>query len=114
MNTKMTKEDMDQYLQSIGGLVNGFFTDRPPITNAYFMDVPPSWYPLIKELIDDLIALGWDKQITQIKEKYGTLRFYINSGTDAIHNRIEKAEEDSATISDTDWDVTLNDGLEDE
>lgn len=94
----MTKEDMDQYLQSIGGLVNGFYTDREPIMNAWFMDVEPGWYPLIKELIEDLIALGWNKQVTQIKQKYGTLRFYITSGSDAIWDRIWKAEEDSAYI----------------
>ena len=89
---------MDQFLESIGGLENGIFTNRPPITNASFMDVQPGWYPLIKELIEDLIALGWNKHITQIKEKYGTLRFYIGGGTDAIWDRIEKAEEDSAYI----------------
>jgi hypothetical protein len=97
-NKVMTKEEMDQYLESIGGLENGIFTDRPPITNASFMDIQPGWYPLIKELIDDLIALGWNKQITQIKEKYGTLRFYIGGGSDAIWDRIEKAEADSEYI----------------
>ena len=94
----MTKEDMDQYLESIGGLVNGIYNDRPPITNAASFDIQPGWYPLVKELIDDLIALGWNKQITQVKEKYGTLRFYINGGTDAIWDRIEKAEADSEFI----------------
>lgn len=94
----MTKEEMDQFLESIGGLENGIFTDRPPITNSSFMDVQPGWYPLIKELIEDLIAMGWNKRITQVKEKYGTLRFYIGGGTDAIWDRIEKAEEDSEYI----------------
>lgn len=94
----MTKEEMDEFLQSIGGLENGIFDDRSPITDSYFMSVGPGWYPLIKELIEDLIALGWDKQVTQVKEKYGTLRFYINGGTDEIHDRIEKAEADSAHI----------------
>jgi hypothetical protein len=94
----MTKQEMDQYLESIGGLVNGIFTDRPPITNAASFDIQPGWYPLVKELIVDLIALGWNKQITQVKEKYGTLRFYINGGTDAIWDRIEKAEADSEFI----------------
>ena len=52
----------------------------------------------VEELIEDLIVLGWDKEVTQVKEKYGTLRFYINGGTHEIHDRIEKAEADSAHI----------------
>lgn len=94
----MTKEEMDQFLESIGGLKNGIFTDSSPITDASFMDVQPGWYPLIKKLIEDLIALGWNKNITQIKEKYGTLRFYITDGTDAIWDKIEEAEDVSASI----------------
>lgn len=89
---------MDTFLQSIGGLENGFYSDRPPIMNSYFFDVCDGWYPLIKELIEDLIALGWDKQTCQVKEKFGGLRFYINSGSDEIFARISKAENDSYKI----------------
>ena len=51
----MTKEDMDEYLESIGGLESGFFTDRPPITDSGFFSVGLGWYPIIKDLIEDLI-----------------------------------------------------------
>jgi hypothetical protein len=91
----MTKEQMDEFLESIGGLESGYFTDRPPIKSCGFFDIEEGWYPLIKELIEDLIALGWNKQTCQVKEKFGGLRFYINEGTDEIHKRISKAEEDS-------------------
>jgi len=37
-----------------------------------------------------------DFQITQIKEKYGTLRFYTNWATDEMDDRIDQAEEESA------------------
>lgn len=91
----MTREEMNQYLESIGGLENGFCTDRPPIKDANFFDINEGWYPLVKELIDDLINLGWDKQTCQVKEKFGGLRFYINAGSDEIYKRITKAENDS-------------------
>jgi hypothetical protein len=116
----MTRQEMDQFLESIGGLDNGFFTDRPPITDSVFFTVGEGWFPLIKSLIEDLIALGWNKQVCQVKEKFGGLRFYINNGSDEIFDRIRKAEDDSLNIcektgkpgylrNDNGWLVTLCD-----
>jgi hypothetical protein len=94
----MTKEEMNSYLESIGGLENGFYRDKPPIVNCGFFDVDEGWFTIIKELIDDLIKLGWDKQICQVKEKFGGLRFYINEGSDEIHERIIKTEVQSYEV----------------
>lgn len=91
-NNYMTDEEMNQFLESIGGLVNGYFTDRPAIKSAGFFAVGPGWYGIIKRLIEDLIELGWDKQICQVKEKFGGLRFYINTGSEEIWQRIQLAE----------------------
>lgn len=89
---------MDEYLKSIGGLKNGFKLESNPITDSDFFEVEPGWFPLIKDLISDLIKMGWNREVIQVKEKFGTLRFYINEGTDDIHRRIAKAEMESATI----------------
>lgn len=71
----MTNEEFEDYLKSIGGLVNGWRTDQPVIvTNICECD--EGWLQLIHDLIEELIAAGWDKQIRQIKEKFGGLRFY--------------------------------------
>ena len=116
----MTEEEMNEFLLSIGGLVNGYYTDREPITNARFFGVDSGWYKLIKDLIVDLIELGWNKQTCQVKEKFGGLRFYINAGSEEIHNRIIQAERDSYEIcevtgkpgkfrNDLGWYVTLCD-----
>jgi hypothetical protein len=94
----MTKEELDNFLVEIGGLENGWRTDMPPITNSHFFGVGPGWYGLIKDLIQDLIELGWDKQTCQVKEKFGGLRFYINKGTDEIYDRITEAERKSYEI----------------
>lgn len=88
----MTREEMNDYLESIGGLENGMYSNKPKITSSDFFDVQVGWYPLIKNLIDELITLGWDKQVTQVKEKFGGLRFYINGGSDEIYNKITEAE----------------------
>ncbi len=91
----MNTEQMNQYLESIGGLENGYYIDKQPITGSEFFECDEGWYGLIKELIEDLIKLGWNKQVCQVKEKFGGLRFYINEGSDVIHKRIRKAEDDS-------------------
>jgi hypothetical protein len=97
----MTKEEMNDFLESIGGLENGFYSDRPSIKHCEVFDVDSGWYPIIKDLIEDLIKLGWDKQICQVKEKFGGLRFYINTGSDEIFKRIHLAENQSYEICET-------------
>lgn len=94
----MTKEEMDQYLTSIGGIYRTWGRDRGPITNAHLFEIKGGWYPMVKSLIDELIALGWDRTIHQVKEKFGGLRFYaenIPEGGEAI---IAKYEELSYSI----------------
>ena len=93
--------NLEEYLKSIGGLENGYYTDRPPITDVGFFQVGKGWYPLIQKLIEDLIELGWNKQVYQVKEKFGGLRFYINTGTEEIHQRIRKAEDESYETCET-------------
>jgi hypothetical protein len=89
----MSEKEMNDFLESIGGLQNGFYADRPPITDSGFFSVDLGWYPIIRDLIEDLIKLGWNKQVCQVKEKFGGLRFYINEGSNEIHKRISDAEE---------------------
>jgi len=56
------------------------------------------WHGLLKELIEDLIRLGWDRRVLQIKEKFGTLRFYVADRQPEYLDRIEAAVEHSAEI----------------
>jgi len=91
----MSEKEMNEFLQSIGGLKNGYYADREPIMDAGFFCVGPGWFEIIKDLITDLIALGWDRETCQVKEKFGGLRFYINAGSDEIHDRISQAEKAS-------------------
>ena len=65
---------------------------------AVLDQVPDSWKPIVDKLIDDLFQVGWNGEIAQIKEKFGGLRFYINYGSDAIFDLIDKAEDESETV----------------
>jgi len=88
---------VNDYLETIGGLVNGYYTDRPPIMEIY--GVCDGWMPMILDLIKELVADGWNRQICDIKEKFGGLRFYTNGCTSDNHyDIISKYEKLSYTI----------------
>lgn len=36
------------------------------------------WLPLLEDLTKELVALGWNRKLEQVKEKFGGLRFYIS------------------------------------
>ena len=57
--------------------------------------VGDGWLPLLERLIVDLIALGWNKECAQIKEKFGGLRFYLDYTSPALDARIDQAETES-------------------
>lgn len=53
------------------------------------------WIPILEELTSTLIKLGWDKQLEQVKEKFGCLRFYIGKGSPEMYDAIIEAEKAS-------------------
>lgn len=91
----MSKEEMDDFIKS-KEIINGYSGGK--ITSSNFLTVGEGWYSLIKRLIEDLIELGWNKEIVDVKEKFGTIRFYINEGNDKIFKRIVDAEVESSKI----------------
>ena len=60
--------------------------------------VGEGWRPLVEKLVDDIIAIDPDIDVTQVKEKYGGLRFYVLYGDDAVFDLISKAEDESLKI----------------
>jgi len=65
---------------------------------AFGWECDKGWYPLIQELIDKLNEFPEDIYVTQIKEKFGGLRFYIGGGTDKVYDLIHEYEEKSYKI----------------
>jgi len=78
-----------------------------------YFPVGIGWYPLVKKLIEDIIAICPDVEVSQVKEKFGGLRFYIYGGTDEVYELIDKAEKESFTICEncgSEEDVTTEGG----
>jgi hypothetical protein len=93
----MSSQEFEDYLISIGGLVNGWkpISDTKPIISRGICECSDGWLQIIHDLIEELIAAGWNKEILQIKEKFAGLRFYTNATTqeqdEIIRKYVEKA-----------------------
>jgi len=66
------------------------------------MGLAEGWYPLIDKLCAGIMALSKEQgfpppQALQIKEKFGTLRFYIGPATQEVHDLVNKICAESAT-----------------
>jgi hypothetical protein len=115
----MNKQEMNSYLESIGGLVRTWRVDKGPILDAGFFELDEGWYPMIKELIGKLIELGWDRKIYQVKEKLGGLRFYamdVPENGDALIAKYESQSYkvcekcgNAGVVREGDWYKTLCD-----
>lgn len=92
----MTNKQVEEFLKEIGGLKSAYYPDKI-IKNRIF-ECGSGWNKLICDLIKDLINIGWNKEIAQIKEKFGTLRFYPGGCTDEQWKLIQEAERKSSTI----------------
>lgn len=69
-----------------------------PINDYYqattgMMEISEGWYQLIHDLLAELILTDWNRDIHQIKEKFGGLRFYIGAASQEVHDIIRKYEE---------------------
>ncbi len=107
-NKYMTSEDFEDFLKEIGGLKDGWYPDRCRITQRGFFEVDNGWLIIVKELIEELIRMEWDREIKQVKEKFGGLRFYINKGSIQLHDRIQLAEKLSTTTCEICGEVGSN------
>ena len=77
-------------------------SDNQSPIRYYGFEVGDGWFDLLKTLILELKRLDTNQhlQVVQVKEKFGTLRFYINpienTIYDAVMESIEKAEQISS------------------
>jgi hypothetical protein len=58
------------------------------------LGVGNGWLGIIQRLFETLIKLGWNREVLQIKEKFGGLRIYLNDVPENYYHFIEQAEKD--------------------
>lgn len=71
--------------------------DRPPTESlmCFGFECLDGWFDILDRLSKALTDLNEDVVAVQVKEKYGTLRFYIGVGSDEAFDLIEAAEAES-------------------
>lgn len=66
-----------------------------------YSGIGEGWIPLVDVLIKRLIDMGWNKKLSQVKEKFGGLRFYAEDVTEEMQELIHEFEADSFGICET-------------
>jgi hypothetical protein len=69
---------------------------------SFGFEFGPGWIDLVDRLTEKILKIAKEKEIevyaTQVKEKYGTLRFYLSSETDEMSTLISEASNESRII----------------
>jgi hypothetical protein len=58
------------------------------------------WFDLLYDLSKKISEVDPKCEVTQVKEKFGTLSFYVSSASDEVYKLIDKAEKKSGKICD--------------
>lgn len=90
---KITTEKFEYFLEMFG--LESAYTNNP-IRTRHFFEFGDGWLELVKELIEELSAVGWNKKLAQSKEKFGALRFYTSGVPEGAFEIIEKYARRSA------------------
>lgn len=67
--------------------------------DAHFLEIGRGWYGLVMRCMRALLRAGWDGSFHQIKEKFGSLRFYFG-GTDEQYEILSRYVHLSARVCD--------------
>jgi hypothetical protein len=93
MNKELEQKFYDRWPEWFRGRHEGMRNNL-----MYFgFDHDDGWFDLEWRLCEDLEKLvGADYKLMQVKEKFGTLRWYDDFGTEETRKRIRQAENESA------------------
>ncbi len=74
------------------------FTDERGLATLTYLEIPEAWYPLVDTLCNQIQSHIMQTpeagffHVVQIKEKFGGLRFYVNTHDPYIDGMIRMAE----------------------
>ena len=60
--------------------------------------VGPGWVPVVEKCLTTLLEMGWNGKLSQIKEKFCTLRIYLYDYDERLEKIVEEAEKQCESI----------------
>ena len=87
----MNREHTEYLIKTYPDLYAGCFEPPSKSNMAFGFECGDGWFNIIKDLSEKLEPMG--VIASQIKEKWGSLRFYVYQGTDEAWDLIDVAEE---------------------
>ena len=96
----MHKELEEKFRDRWPGWFRDLYGDYRLTCMAWGFAHDDGWFDLVWRLCEAIEALGPDEgfKVEQVKEKFGTLRFYVSGGNEAIHELIWKVQGQSHHI----------------
>jgi hypothetical protein len=58
--------------------------------------VPDAWLRIVDDALGKMTTAGWDRELRQVKEKFGGLRLYLGPTSEALDAIIEEARAEAA------------------
>ena len=94
----MNQENTKKLIERFPKMFRGIYKPMTETAMCWGFECGDGWYDIIYKLCEDIekMKLPEEFEVMQVKEKYGTLRFYTSGSTDEIEDRIDKAEQESA------------------
>jgi hypothetical protein len=91
----MNKENTQYLLEKYPNLYRQYYLSMRETCMNWGFSCMNGWLQIIDDLSRKITELDPDVQASQVKEKFGGLRFYIDGGSDEVYKLIEEAEEES-------------------
>lgn len=81
-------------------LVNLWYGERGEVLDfdTLMTQVPTGWKSILHKGFQEMFHLGWDGEIRQIKEKFGSLRLYVQNETSEIEEIISRMEDETESV----------------
>lgn len=88
----MDKENTEKLLNAFPHLYRG--VKEPPTANlmCFGFECGDGWFNLLYQLSKEIVKSDPEAKALQVKEKYGTLRFYCTYYSESSEEAIDKAE----------------------
>jgi hypothetical protein len=94
-NNHRTDQEFENFLESIGGVTLQHKPHLGPITERRYFSIGNGWLGIVQRLFETLIVLGWDKEMINVKEKFGGMSIFLSNVPENGFNFIFDAERET-------------------